>query len=130
MAEPRVDRGSVPVLVPQAGSLGAVGVIRSLGRAGYPVHACAESAEALGLHSRYARSARLQPSPASEEFLPWVRETVRELGIRAFIPSESFLLGLRPALTEFRDLLPFFDPSLFELAFSKADLVSALAWTG
>ena len=126
MAESGIDRGSVPVLVPQAGSLGAVGVIRSLGRAGYPVHACAESADALGLHSRYVRSARVQPSPASEEFLPWVRETVRELGIRAFIPSESFLLGLRPALTEFRDLLPFFDPSLFELAFSKADLVSAL----
>ena len=126
MAEPRVDRGSVPVLVPQAGSLGAVGVIRSLGRAGYPVHACAESAEALGLHSRYARSARLQPSPASEEFLPWVRETVRALGIRAIVPSESFLLGLRPGLGEFRHLLPFFDPALLQLAFSKADLVSAL----
>jgi len=126
MAETGVDRGSVPVLVPQAGSFGAVGVIRSLGRAGYPVHACAESADALGLHSRWVRSARLQPSPASEEFLPWVRETVRALGIRAIVPSESFLLGLRPALSEFRSLLPFFDPSLFEIAFSKADLMLAL----
>ena len=67
MAESGVDRGSVPVLVPQAGSLGAVGVIRSLGRAGYPVHACAESADALGLHSRWVRTARVQPAPASEE---------------------------------------------------------------
>lgn len=126
MAESGVDRGSVPVLVPQAGSLGAVGVIRSLGHAGYPVHACAESADALGLHSGWVRSARVQPAPVSEEFIPWVRETVRALGIRAIVPSESFLLGLRPALSEFQDLLPFFDPSLFELAFSKADLVSAL----
>ena len=127
MAETGVDRGSVPVLVPQAGSLGAVGVIRSLGRAGYPVHACAESPDALGLHSRWVRSARIHPAPASEEFLPWVRETVRALGIRAIVSSESFLLGLRPALAEFQHLLPFLDPSLLELAFSKADLVSALA---
>jgi peptidoglycan/xylan/chitin deacetylase (PgdA/CDA1 family) len=126
-AEPeRVDRGSVPVLVPQAGSLGSLGVIRSLGRAGYPVHACAESPEAVGLHSRYVRSARVQPPPASPEFIPWVRETVRALGIRAIVPSEFFLLGLRPALAEFQHLLPFFDPSLVELAFSKADLVAAL----
>jgi len=122
----RVDRGSVPVLVPQAGSLGSVGVIRSLGRVGYPVHACAESASALGLHSRFVRSARVQPPPATPEFIPWVRDTVRTLGIRAIVPSEFFLLGLRPALGEFQHLLPFFDPSLLELAFSKADLVSAL----
>ena len=120
------DRGSTPVLVPQAGSLGSVGVIRSLGRAGYPVHACAESPEALGLHSRHVRSALIQPPPASAEFIPWVRQTVRALGIRAIVPSEFFLLGLRPALDEFRHLLPFFDPSLLELAFSKADLVRAL----
>jgi len=126
MGDSGVDRGSVPVLVPQAGSLGAVGVIRSLGSAGYPVHACAESFDALGLHSRHVRSARVHPSPASEEFLPWVRETVRDLGIRAIVPSESFLLGLRPALTEFQDLLPFFEPSLLDLAFSKADLMLAL----
>ena len=121
-----VDRGSIPVLVPQAGSLGAVGVIRSLGAAGYPVHACAESDAALGLHSRHVRTARVHPPPSSAEFLPWVRETVRALGIRAIVPSESFLLGLRPALDELQDRLPFLDPSLLQLAFSKADLVSVL----
>ena len=122
-----VDRGNVPVLVPQAGSLGAVGVIRSLGQAGYPVHACAESAEALGLHSRWVRSARVHPPTTSAEFIPWVRDTVHALGIRAIVPSESFLLGLRPALDELQHLLPFFDPAQFELAFSKAELASALA---
>ena len=121
-----VDRSSIPVLVPQAGSLGAIGVIRSLGRAGYPVHACADSPDALGLASRFVRSARVHPPPASPEFLPWVRETVRALGIRAIVPSESFLLGLRSALGEFQHLLPFFDPARIEIAFSKADLVSAL----
>ncbi|MGZ6035267.1 MAG: hypothetical protein ACXWLG_07490, partial [Myxococcaceae bacterium] len=100
-------RASTPVLVPQAGSLGSVGVIRSLGRAGYPVHACAESPDALGLHSRQVRSARVHPPPASPDFIPWVRETVRALGIRVIVPSEFFLLGLRPALAEFRHLLPF-----------------------
>ncbi|MGZ6163204.1 MAG: ATP-grasp domain-containing protein [Myxococcaceae bacterium] len=119
-------RASTPVLVPQAGSLGSVGVIRSLGRAGYPVHACAESPDALGLHSRQVRSARVHPPPASPDFIPWVRETVRALGIRVIVPSEFFLLGLRPALAEFQHLLPFFDPALVELAFSKADLVAAL----
>jgi len=123
---PERDRGSVPVLVPQAGALGTIGVIRSLGRAGYPVHACAETEDALGLRSRQARSTRVYPAPASAAFLPWVRDTVAALGIRAIVPSESFLLGLRPALEEFRPLLPFFDPAAFEIAFSKADLVCAL----
>jgi peptidoglycan/xylan/chitin deacetylase (PgdA/CDA1 family) len=121
-----VARSSVPVLVPQAGSLGAIGVIRSLGRAGYPVHACAESPDALGLTSRFVRSARVHPPPASPEFIPWARDTVRAVGIQAIVPSEFFLLGLRPALGEFQALLPFFDPALLELAFSKADLVSTL----
>jgi len=121
-----VDRGTVPVLVPQAGSLGAVGVIRSLGQAGYPVHACAESSEAPGLHSRWVRTSRIHPPPTSVEFVQWVRETVRAMGIRAIVPSESFLLGVRPALDEFQPLFPFFDPALFELAFSKAELACAL----
>ena len=121
-----VDRGNTPVLVPQAGSLGAVGVIRSLGAAGYPVHACAEDAAALGLHSRHALTARVHPPTSSPEFLPWVRETVRALGIRAIVPSESFLLGLRPALDELGSLIPFLEPSVLQVAFSKADLVSAL----
>lgn len=120
------DRGNTPVLVPQASALGAVGVIRSLGRAGYPVHACADAGDALGLHSRFVRTAELHPPYASPDFIPWVRQVVQRLGIRAIVPSELFLLALRPALDEFRDLLPFFDPALVELAFSKADLVSAL----
>ena len=32
-------RRDLPVLVAEAGTMGAIGVIRSLGRAGYPVHA-------------------------------------------------------------------------------------------
>ena len=83
-------------------SLGAVGVIRSLGRAGYPVHACADTADALGLHSRLVRSAEVHPPYASPDFIPWVRETVQRLGIRAIVPSELFLLALRPALGEFQ----------------------------
>jgi len=121
-----LDRAAVPVLVPEAGSLGAVGVIRSLGRAGYPVHACAGSEDALGLRSAYARSARVHPPPDSADFLPWLRATVQALRIRAIVPSERFLLAMRPALEELGHLLPFLDPALLEIAFSKADLFSAL----
>jgi peptidoglycan/xylan/chitin deacetylase (PgdA/CDA1 family) len=49
------------------------------------------------------------------------------LGIRAIIPSESFLLALRPRLAQLSRALPFFDPALLELAFSKADLFARLA---
>jgi peptidoglycan/xylan/chitin deacetylase (PgdA/CDA1 family) len=124
---PFPDRAACPVLVPQAGSLGGVGVIRSLGRAGYPVHACADRADALGLRSRYARTSRVHPAVTTPEFVPWLEDTLASLGIRAIIPSESFLLALRPQLSALRPLLPFFDPALLELAFSKADLFTRLA---
>jgi peptidoglycan/xylan/chitin deacetylase (PgdA/CDA1 family) len=124
---PFPDRAACPVLVPQADSLGALGVIRSLGRAGYPVHACSDRADALGLRSRYARTSRVHPALTSPEFFPWLRETLASLGIRAIVPSESFLLALRPHLSELQPLLPFFDPALFELAFSKADLFTHLS---
>jgi len=121
------DRAGTPVLVPQAGSLGALGVIRSLGRAGYPVHACADRPNALGLRSRYARTSQVHPESTSPEFVPWLEETLASLGIRAIVPSESFLLALRPQLPALQPLLPFFDPALLELAFSKADLFAHLA---
>jgi peptidoglycan/xylan/chitin deacetylase (PgdA/CDA1 family) len=91
------------------------------------VHACAEGADALGLRSRYARTAQVHPGLTSPEFVPWLMETLASLGIRAIVPSESFLLALRPHLLALRPLLPFFDPALFELAFSKADLFTRLS---
>ena len=59
------------------------------------MHACADAEDALGLHSRFVRSAELHPPYASPEFIPWVRQVVQRLGIRAIVPSELFLLALR-----------------------------------
>jgi hypothetical protein len=38
----------------QAESVGALAVIRSLGRAGYPVHAVSQDRDAIGMRSRFA----------------------------------------------------------------------------
>ena len=45
----------------QADSLGAVAVIRSLGRAGYRVHAASTRSDALGFRSRYAEEGTTSP---------------------------------------------------------------------
>ena len=84
-----------PVLVPTAGAIGAIGVIRSLGRAGYPVHACASSPNALGLRSRFAVRAVVHPAEHDPAFLDWLRGYVQAESISAIVPSESFYLGVR-----------------------------------
>jgi hypothetical protein len=95
------------VLVPQADSLGTVAVIRSLGRAGYRVHAISVRDDALGLRSRFAFRSGVSPQYADPRYVPWVREYVRAQRISAIVPSESFLLALGPALPELLPLVPF-----------------------
>ena len=89
------SRRQRPLLVPQAGSLGAIGVIRSLGLAGYPVHACASSSKALGLKSRYAHRAFVHPPEHDPEYLEWLRSYVHAEGIQGIIPSEGFYMAIR-----------------------------------
>ena len=62
----RSDRARHAVLVPAAHSLGAIAAIRSLGRAGYRVHA-AGAESALGLHSRFADRYVISPPSGSPE---------------------------------------------------------------
>lgn len=124
-------RREQPVLVPEAGTLGAIGVIRSLGRAGYPVHACARAPEALGLRSRYARRAVVCPEYDQPEFLDWLRGYVRDHGIRAIVPSEAFALAIRPAFDEFAALLPVpREAATYYAGFSKADVHHGLTEAG
>jgi len=99
-------RRAYPVLVAEAHALGSVGVIRSLGRAGYPVHACSQRSDALGFLSNYAHAATVCPAYHDPGFVKWLREYVERTSIRAIIPSEGFLLGLRGSLAEFAHLLP------------------------
>jgi hypothetical protein len=111
--------------------MGAIGVIRSLGRAGYPVHACARSPEALGLKSHYRRTAVVCPQYSRPEFLDWLRQYVRDHDIRAIIPSEALALAIRPAFPELSGLLPF--PGREEIFYgglSKADVHRTLTEAG
>jgi hypothetical protein len=116
-------RAKYPVLVPEVASSGAIGVVRSLGRAGYPVHAVSEEPDAVGLHSRYAKARAVHPPYRSPEYLPWLRQYVRNEGIRAVIPSEGFWLAVRPRVDEFRDLCPDApDLDVVYRCFSKSDV--------
>jgi predicted ATP-grasp superfamily ATP-dependent carboligase len=99
-------RVTKPVLVPTASALGVIAVIRSLGRAGYPVHACANSPYALGLHSRYAHRAVVHPNEYDPAFLPWLRNYVSSEGVRAVVPSETFYLAIRDEYDAWRPFLP------------------------
>jgi predicted ATP-grasp superfamily ATP-dependent carboligase len=103
---PKEWRRSLPVLVTDAHTMGALAVIRSLGRAGYPVHACSPRPDALGLGSAYAQARVVCPANDAQ-LLSWVRDYVAGNHIRAIIPSEHVLTVLRPVYEEFAHLCPF-----------------------
>jgi hypothetical protein len=126
-----VWRNQLPVLVMEAQTLGSIAVIRSLGQGGYPVHACAPRADALGLLSNYARFKVVCPAYSDEAFLPWLREYVRQHNIRTIIPSEGLLLALRSKFHQFAHLLPFSsDADTLYAGMSKVDLFDALTGKG
>src|SRR6186713_2336463 len=99
-------RTQLPVLVFESQVIGAIAIIRSLGRAGYPVHACARFQDALGLLSTYADNRVVCPDYDADEFLPWLRQYIEHYNIRAIIPSEGFLLAVRSSFSEFAHLFP------------------------
>ncbi len=124
-------RAALPILVTAADSTGSVAVIRSLGRAGYPVHAASEKADALGFFSSFTRVAVRHPKYNTLEFLEWFTHYVAEHKIAAVIPSEGFLLALRPRFNEFSRLLPLpSDERLVYAALSKADTYKILVEQG
>ena len=100
------SRSSFPVLVPDAHAIGMIGVIRSLGRAGYPVHACAARADALGLKSHYTARSTTNPSYDNPEFFFWLDRYLAENDIQAIVPSEGFLIAIRPAFGRYARFLP------------------------
>lgn len=100
------DAWKQAVLVPQADSLGAVAVIRSLGFHKYKVHAASVKTEALGCKSNYATLSHICPSYQSNDYLPWLRATISEHKIEAIIPSEGFLLAIKNHFYEFAPLMP------------------------
>ncbi len=99
-------RAQLPVLVPDVEAIGMIAVIRSLGRAGYPVHACSARPDALGLASRFATRAAVCPSYDDPGFLDWLARYVADHDIRCIVPSEGFLLAVRPVFGRYASLLP------------------------
>jgi len=119
---PRTQR---TVLVTDSGTLGAIACIRSLGRVGYRVIACADDASALGLRSRYATSTIVHPPYASgKPFLDWLEATVAAERPDLVIPSESFLLALQPQLDRYAPLIVGAEmPDRLYRSFSKHDVL-------
>jgi hypothetical protein len=121
------DRRSFGVLVPDAQAIGMIGVIRSLGRAGYLVHACAHDREALGLRSNFCNKAHQAPAYDSSDFLPWLRGLVQSESIRAIVPSEGFLLAVRPEFARYASLMPIpHDEALVYDCLSKSAVIERL----
>lgn len=125
-----VARAGLPVLVPDAGAIGMIGVIRSLGRAGYPVHACSSQPAALGLKSNFVDRAECCPNYEDPEFLPWLEAYVRTHNIRCIVPSEGFLLAIRPHFERYAPLLPIKpDAELVYGSLSKSVVIARLLET-
>jgi hypothetical protein len=94
------------ILVMDSQALGMVGVVRSLGKAGYRVHAASCQPGALGCASKFARASAQHPDYSSEQFLPWLRDYVDRHRIDAIVPSEAFLHAITSVYNEFRHLIP------------------------
>lgn len=122
-------RARHPVLVAEAQTIGALGVIRSLGRAGYPVLACSPDPDAIGFHSRFARTSLPHPPYDDQQaLLRWLRHVISARHIDLIIPSERMLLALRPAFEDLREHLPLAkDMGRVYRGMSKFDLFAAFA---
>lgn len=114
------------ILVPDAQTRASLAAIRSLGRAGYDVHAASADERALGLKSRYANAAVIHPSYDDPIFRDWLRDYTGRHDIVMIVPSEGILLALRPAFDEFRKFLPVTDnQAALYRGFSKTETVRA-----
>lgn len=125
------QRIDFPVLVFDAHERMSVAVIRSLGRAGYPVHACSPFAHAAGCRSNFVTRRTNCPHYNSVEFLKWLRRYCATHQIRCIVPTEPLLLAIRPAFQEFAALIPVSDSEeTVYRGINKFDLFTALMQEG
>jgi hypothetical protein len=115
------------ILVVDANATGSLACIRSLGRARYRIIATSASPNAIGFGSRYADACLLQPpyTPA-EPFLEWLDHVIKQNAIDCIIPTEGFLLAIRPRVERYHHLMPIPQgaDAMYQ-AFSKFDLFSS-----
>ncbi len=120
-------REQFPVLVHDAQERMSIAVIRSLGRAGYPVHACSNLAHAAGLRSRFLTQAAACPPAPSGEFADWLQAYCERHGIRCIVPTETLALSIRSRFPAFAGRLPLpADESRVFQGINKYDLFDAL----
>jgi hypothetical protein len=101
-----IDLRGMSVLVPEAHALGMLAAIRSLGRAGYRVHAASPRPGAIGFASRYCSARTICPPFGTPAYVEWLRSFVAQEGIGAVVPGGAFLLTIEPWFEEFQPLLP------------------------
>lgn len=121
------DNSATVVFVPDAHAVGMIGVIRSLGSIGYDVWAGSSTVNALGLRSRAANNRVIYPDYCDHGFVSWLRDFIDRNSVDLIIPSEAFLLAIRPCFDEFRKFLPLVPAEdVLYRAFSKASVVDEL----
>lgn len=122
----RDSANGVAVLVPEAHALGMLAAIRSLGRAGYRVHAASPQADAIGFASRFCTARTLCPALDDPTYADWLRSYVTGHTIGAIVPGGAFLLAVEPVFEEVRHLLPIsHDRGVVYRALSKVEVVDA-----
>ena len=94
------------VLVPEAHALGMLAALRSLGRAGYRVHAASPRADAIGFASRHCALRALCPPYDGAAYLDWLRGYLAEHNIGLIVPGGAFLLAVESCFEEFQPRLP------------------------
>jgi hypothetical protein len=121
MAQANEQRRSI--LVPEAHALGMLAAIRSLGQAGYHVHAASPRTNAIGFASRHCSTRSVCPPLQSDTYLSWLRDLIRQSNIHAIIPGGAFLLAIEPCFEEFQPLLPISESrAVVYRALSKTDV--------
>lgn len=98
------------VLVTDGEERSSLAAVRSLGRAGHHVFACAKTTRSLAAASRYCRATAAVPSPLSDPagYLSAVQRLCAEWGVDALVPmTEPSLLALLPSRDRLGVLIPF-----------------------
>lgn len=114
------------VIVGGAHSTGAIAVIRSLGRAGYHVHAFSDLPEALGLKSNFAYKSIIHMTPSSPQFEGWITEYIEENDIQMIITGGSLSRNIPVFQKKFSHLLPVSDSEKIHNRSRKYDLFDLL----
>jgi len=116
-----VSRAPV-ILVPDAHTRASLAAIRSLGRAGYEVHAASPMVDAMGLRSRYASAAVVSPAMDGGLAADWLLEYARLHDVRMIVPSSSVVAAALHRWEAFKPLLPITDDAdVVRRIFNKAD---------